>query len=246
MPEMPEMALLLAVLVLSAPPGPTVPDGPTSVEVQWSVLQAAARVSNGRDFVSVATAVCLGTRNGESYFLTANHAVPKGQAHVYEFFTKDSYPKPSRSLTDGDVVVRLPEADLALVKVATGVEPPPVVRVAGPGQRPKRFPFPALSLGCPNASAPLVRTERIAGKSLGRRTDDGFAFFWQMADKPLAGMSGGPLLDAEGRLIGVCSEQKDGTGYFTHLDEVLAGLKRSGYGWLIAPVEPDATRLPKR
>jgi len=236
------MSLLLIVLAAAAPPGPTVPDGPTPAAVQWAVVLGTARVSNGTDFGAAATAVCLGTRNGESFLLTANHAVPKGQARVYEFFTKESYPKPSRSFTDGDVVVRLVEADLALVKVPTVVDPPPAVRVAGPGQRPKRFPVRAVSVGCPAGVPPLARTERITGKTLVRRGDDGVAFFWQLAERPVPGMSGGPLVDAEGRLIGVCSAYQDGTGYFTHLDEVLAGLKRSGYGWLIAPAEPDPVR----
>jgi hypothetical protein len=56
-----------------------------------------------------------------------------------------------------------------------------------------------------------------------------------MAERPVGGMSGGPLLDARGRVIGVCSAAKpDGPGYYAHLDEVLAGLKSQGYGWLIA------------
>lgn len=240
------MSFLVIALTLSAPPSPIVPNGPTSIEVQWTVLLGTARVSNGLDFGAVATAVCLGSRNGESYLLTANHAVPKGQARVYEFFTKESYPKSSRSFADGDVVVRLAEPDLALVKIPTGVGPPPIVRVAGPGQRPKRYPFPAISLGCSEFAPPFARLERIVGKGLVRRTDDGVAFFWQLAEKPRAGMSGGPLLDAEGRLIGVCSAFQDGTGDFTHLDEVLAGLKRRGYGWLIVSTDGDPARPDSR
>ncbi len=234
--------ILIVALGLLAPPGPVVPDGPTPVALQWSALAATARVSNGLGTAASASAVCLGNSKGMAYLLTANHAVPKGEARVYEFFAKDSYPKSTRSLTDGEVVVRIPDADIALVKISIGIDPLPVVRVAGPGQRPKQYPFAAISVGCPEFSPPLARLEKVMGKTLVRRPDDGIAFFWQMAETPIGGMSGGPLLDAEGRLVGVCSAFQDGKGYFTHLDEVLAGLKRNGYGWLIAPTEPQPAK----
>ena len=235
------MTFLVFALVLTAPPGPTIPDGPVSAGVQWAVLQATARVSNG-EFGAAATAVCLGTRGRDSYFLTANHAVPKGQARLYEFFTKESYPKPSRTYSGGEVLARIDESDLALVKVPTGVDPPPVVRVAGPGQRPKRYPFDAVSFGCPALVPPLARLERVMGKTLVLRLDDGDAFFWKSASPSVSGMSGGPLVDSEGRLIGICSATQDGIGYFTHLDEILAGLRRRGYGWLLDQVHDPVVR----
>ena len=235
------MTFLVFALVLTAPPGPVALDGPVSADVQWAVLQGTARVSNG-EFGAAATAVCLGTRGRDSYFLTANHAVPKGQARLYEFFTKESYPKPSRTYSGGEVLVRIDEPDLALVKVPTGVDPPAVVRVARPGQRPKRYPFEAVSFGCPALAPPLSRLERITGKTLVRRLDDGDAFFWKSASPSVAGMSGGPLVDSEGRLIGLCSATQDGIGYFTHLDEILACLRRRNYGWLLDQANDAAVR----
>jgi len=226
------MPLLVFTLVLLTPPGPTVPDGPVSAGTQWAVLQGTARVSNGESGAA-ASAVCLGTSGRFSYFLTASHAVPKGHARLYEFFTKESYPKPSHTYSGGEVVVRMDDPDLALVKVTTGVGAPPSVRVAGPGQRPKRYPFYAISIGCPAFSPPLARGERVTGKTLVHRSEDGDAFFWKVASPPVGGMSGGPLVDAEGRLIGVCSATQGGVGYYTHLDEILAGLRRHQYGWLL-------------
>jgi hypothetical protein len=36
----------------------------------------------------------------------------------------------------------------------------------------------------------------------------------------------------------VCSGTQDGKGYYTHLDEILAGLKRHDLGWLFERAEP--------
>ena len=107
--------------------------------------------------------------------------------------------------------------------------------LAGPGERPKHFPFGAVSVGCPTGETPLTRAEKVVAKRAARRPEGAIAFFWELAERPVGGMSGGPLLDAKGCVIGVCSAaERGGLGYFAHLDEVLAGLKRHGYGWLIA------------
>ena len=76
--------------------------------------------------------------------------------------------------------------------------------------------------------------ETVAAKLLKRANDVPEAFFWQTAAKPEKGRSGGPLLDADGRVIGICAATQDEKGYFTHLDEILAGLKTAKYEWLWA------------
>jgi hypothetical protein len=126
------------------------------------------------------------------------------------------------------------DPDLVLVRLPAGEEVP-AVRLAGPGQRPKRFPFAAVSVGCPRASPQVVRAERVTDKRLVRRPGGGVAFFWEVAVPPVGGMSGGPLVDPDGRVIGICTAAQDGQGYFTHLDEILAALKREGYSWLAEP-----------
>ena len=42
----------------------------------------------------------------------------------------------------------------------------------------------------------------------------------------MSGRSGGPLLDADGRLIGVCSGTQEGMNYYTHPDEIRGALQR--------------------
>ena len=35
-----------------------------------------------------------------------------------------------------------------------------------------------------------------------------------------------------GRVIGLCAAAQKGRGYYSHLDEILAGLKVKDFGWL--------------
>ena len=48
----------------------------------------------------------------------------------------------------------------------------------------------------------------------------------------MAGRSGGPLLNLDGQVIGICAATSLGKGYYVHLSEIHAGLKTAGYDWL--------------
>lgn len=239
------LALLATAAIAVVPhgrlaPSPIAANAVVSADRQWAAVEAVARVSAGDEPGPVATAVCVGVRGGDAYLLTADHVTPAGQARQYEFFTRRSYPRPAFVLVGSGVVVRVPGSDLALVKVPlTGSERPGVLALAPAFDRPKRFPVDGGAVGCPDGLPPLVRAERIVGKPFVRRSD-GDGFFWRTARAPQPGMSGGPLLDAAGRVIGVCAAARGAGGYYTHLDEMHAALKRAGYGWLV----PDGKSGP--
>jgi S1-C subfamily serine protease len=164
--------------------------------------------------------------------LTAAHAVATPGVREVHYFTQESYPERAKVFTRVTTVATWPAADVALLSVAVGDWPAPVLKLAGPGQRPKTFPTTALSVGCTAAGSPTAREEQIQAKRLVRRPEGAVAFFWQCQAASLPGRSGGPLLDRNGRVIGLAAATQSGRGFYAHLDEILAALKKHDYSWL--------------
>ena len=203
--------------------------------MQWEALSKTARISGlGGE---LGTAVAIGIRDGAIYFLTANHVVSGIGQRQLEFFTKDSYrdlDKLKKQVYEGvEVSLRISNADLAILRVnLRDRKAPRIVELPQPWDRPKQFPFKALSIGCDDGKSPTCRIEEILGKPLVRRTNEFGAFYWQSSVPSIPGRSGGPLFDSKGRLIGICTATQGGFGYFTHLDEIHAWLKKDGYAWI--------------
>jgi S1-C subfamily serine protease len=224
-------------------PSPLLSQGPIKPDQQWAILAACPRIASMGGTYSFGTGVIVGVKDGNVYLLTANHVVLGQENRDVEIFTKESYPKPRLKLTGAEVVQRHPTADLAIVRTrttdqslpdGTRINPPlelSMVNLPKPWQRPNRFPVAAISVGCNDALPPKFQTEEILRRVLVRRGSSP-AFFWQMAAPPVSGRSGGPLLDSDGKLLGICAAHQDGLGYYTHLDEIHAWLKMQGFAWL--------------
>ena len=182
-----------------------------------------------------ATAFVVGRKNDSLYLLTADHAVDAATLNKtrFEFTGVHRKGKPPFVLSGAKPLVRRPIADLALLELPIDkAEIVPVLKLLPPGTHPKKFPFEGYSFGYSDGGELGGQSENLLGKRLAVRKDDEMAFFWQ-ADKDQArGRSGGPLLDAEGRVIGICAATALGKGYYVHASEIHAALKTEGYDWL--------------
>jgi hypothetical protein len=220
-------------LLLPTPLDPVIPGSALSVEAQWAAVLACPKVSVPNQ--ASGTGIVIGWKDGFGYLLTASHVVPFDGVEI-AFTTREEYPK---AVWYGDhpvVLARWHDPDLALIRFGVPKDRTVVpLPLAGPGQRPKSFPFPAWTVGVGSAEASRVRVDRVEAKQAVRPPDRGLAFYWQTNVPPEVGRSGGAILDDRGWVIGLCAAIRGGHGYYVHLDEILAALKRDGHGWLVTP-----------
>ncbi len=225
---------LVAIIVVVVPlTGPFASATTSPTPAQAAAYTATARVQTIESPYSVATGVFIGQRDGIGYLLTAEHAYSDSQDREVQLFDTASFPAPKQTYRGLALAFKSPAADLALVKVALGKDLVPIVPIAKLTDRPRAFPAQALSFGCGKGQAPTARSESLRAKRFVRRPENEVAFFWETSAPPIAGRSGGPILDTQGRLLGVCAAAIEERGYYTHLEELHAALSRNGYAWIL-------------
>ena len=180
-----------------------------------------------------ATAFVVGRKNDSLYLLTADHAVDGATLGTTRFEFAGAKGKEKLSLRGAKAVVRRPISDLALLEIPIDkAESVSMLALLPPGTHPKKFPFTGYSLGYSDGGDASLQRETLLGKRLAVRREDDVAFFWQAEQAQARGRSGGPLVDSEGRVIGVCAATSLGKGYYVHLSEIHAALKIEGFDWL--------------
>ncbi len=169
------------------------------------------------------------------YVLTASHVLAGLKAVNIQVFTAESSPNPAKTYHGAEVLERAPAEDLALIRLRTQDRIRALVPVCSPEQAPKKDAFQALTVGCSAGAAPTCELREVTAKRLAARPRvERKVWLWETSQDQEPGRSGGPLLDANGRLIGVCSGRNDGRGYYCHLDEVHAFLAGKGFSALFA------------
>ena len=228
--------LLAALCSVQSQLVPGVPGTSLSLDQRWQRLEATPRLVGTR---GTATAVVIGRVNDELFVLTSEHVVRNSYDLKLEFFERGSYPKVGRTVNFGITLEVMPVPDFAVLKFpVTKDQVYPIVPLATRESRPRRFPVDDFSIGCTNGKPPTIWEATIIAKRLTRRANnDEISFFWETEQIPISGRSGGPLFNQQGQLIGICSATTSGKGFYTHLDEILAGLKQRKLGWLLDPIE---------
>jgi S1-C subfamily serine protease len=225
---------MIALAALCLLPGqlPTLDSQDFARDVQQKAVTATVRVVNATEAMD-GSGVLLRQEGPFTYVLTANHLVGKANQVEVSIFTAASYPKADKVYKAAEVLARDARADLAVLRIATKDALPAPLNLCPANKVPDGKGTVVLTVGCQPNGVPLPMTDVVkAVRTVSKPGQDGKTKCWETAKGPVAGRSGGPLIDTQGRLIGVASGASGGKGYYIHLDEIRAFLKREALGWL--------------
>lgn len=178
--------------------------------------------------------VIVHREGNQIYVLTVAHAVLEGVNRVELFSLLSS--RPQKILTDLNVISADKRADLALIRARVDADTEIVVAKLAKLSSPKY----AYSVGCGGGKPPKVSPEQIIrAEELSIRLPNeapgelAKRFMWETSEGQEQGRSGGPLLNANGDLLGIALGKNGGNGYYSHIREISEYLIDNGHGDLV-------------
>jgi S1-C subfamily serine protease len=225
---------MIALAVLCLFPGqlPTLDSKDFTKEIQQKAVTATVRIANLAEAAD-GSGILLRQEEPFVYVLTANHVVGKANHLEVSVFTAASYPKAEKVYKGAEVLARDARADLAVLRLATKDALPAPLPLCPVDKAPDGKGTIVLTVGCQPNGVPLQMPDVVkAIRTVSKPGQDGKTKCWETAKGQVEGRSGGPMLDAQGRLIGVASGTSGGKGYYVHVEEIRAFLKHQALGWL--------------
>jgi S1-C subfamily serine protease len=222
------------LLLLTALPGQFT-DNPTfSKQQQQSALEATVRIYYPAAHVE-GSAVIVSRRGPFVYLLTAAHNVTvqpdKGDDIELYLYNAKKYPKLVGE-ANAKVRARMPNEDLAVLEAV--FDTPGMLPICPKGQTKIRKPFPVMTVGCVADGPPVIEFDRVLDVDFVPKPNGTKANYWRAERAQAVGRSGGPLVDARGYVLGICSGTMRQKGYYTEISEIHAALDRNGMDWLYA------------
>jgi S1-C subfamily serine protease len=227
-------------VLLAALPGQFVDNPHFAKAMQQTAFEATVRTYHPASR-SVGTAVVIGRRGPVVYFLTAAHLVPpkaipgresEDIRNVELYLYKAGNPDRVSSEGVAKVMSRMPNEDLAVLAAELPKAPTPVP-VCPKDKRDYRLPMPVMTLGAIQDGPPEIRFDAVKGKKLLNKPDGTEALYWEADTPQQVGRSGGPLIGANGFVLGIASGTWHQKGYYTYINEIHHSLVDAGFGWLV-------------
>jgi len=230
---------VFATLLLALTAGQYVDSKDFPREKQEAALAATVAITHA-ETNGEGTAVVVNYDKSSLYLLTAAHVVPsggnKGDLVRVDFYSPKTFPKVDQT-AGGFVRVRNAEKDLAVIQVPIkNPETRGVLRICPKDKLPKteKRQFPVLTVGCDGPDrTPRVLADLVVDKRIPVKPNGASVLCWETQGKPVQGRSGGPLIDARGYLMGICSGTENQRGYYAYISEIYKAVSGTGFGWLI-------------
>lgn len=209
--------------------GPPIESGPNWVidkdfpkPLQEKVVGATLRLVNPSMSNAEGTAVRikrLGNGPYRVFYLTAAHNVFKANTVNLEGYKPETYPKIENNLQDVSIKKRWENIDLALLE---GFEPQAneCLDIVPASAIPNEKTFSTLTMGCSKGKPPVFSIDRVLGRFLVHKPDGSKGWYWQTQNIADEGRSGGPMVAANGYLIGICSGNGDKHGLYIESKEI--------------------------
>ena len=129
-----------------------------------------------------------------------------------------------------EVIARAADVDLTLLRVSSETWRPLPLRLCPArliGREERRRVFIA---GCAEKEGIEVLTAEIESRRQVRKSPESPpVWVWQTSVAQARGMSGGPMVDGDGFLLGVASGTNDGKGYYADWESIRQFLRQSGF-----------------
>jgi hypothetical protein len=202
---------------------------------QVKTVTATVRVLNPTK-KTVGAGVVISKIGTVAYVLTAAHLADGADSLDVKIYSNESYPKPLHVYLAVPVVARRTEnnQDLALLRIAGYAGGPPGLKICPLQAAPKQQVPAACAAGCGDANAPTLHLAPIHATVLAARAGAPIkARFWCSKRAPAPGESGGPLVDEQGRLLGICSGASGAQGFYCHLEDIHAFCRQAGLAFLL-------------
>lgn len=225
---------MIALAMLCLLPGqlPTLDNKDFAREIQEKALTATVRVANAAEGFE-GSGILLRQEGPFVYILTADHLVGKAKQLDVSLFTAASFPKAEKVYKGVEVLARDARADLAVLRLATKDALPAPLPLCPTNKVPDGKGTVVLTVGCQANGTPLQMADVVkAVRTVSKPGQEGKTKCWETAKGSVEGRSGGPLLDTQGRLLGVASGTSGGKGYYIHTEEIRAFLKHKSLSWL--------------
>ncbi len=207
---------------------PATAEGAVDFSKPEGVERLIVRVERLRG-LDVGCGVIVHQAQGDLYVLTADHLLSNVDTYAVMLNERVEGKLVERTVRTSDVVLRDTKRDLACLRLKVGEAWPTPVDLSVYPTLGDFQSFQAWGASWVRGEDLKLERLRVVEHLTARRSQrDEPVAFWRIEREINPGMSGGPLFDSRGRLLGIASGNSSGSAYYVDINEVRQFLRDAG------------------